>query len=93
MFMRDGFIAPPRWFTGIIIANIAVSILVLLLVISFNPHQTDSTLNLLLLGLPAYSAIYGLLAYLVYGERPEVAWVMMFLVWAAFGLCLLMLIL
>ena len=60
---------------------------------SLNPHQTNSTLNLMLLGLPAYSSISGLLAYLVYGERPEVAWVLLYLVWAAFGFCFLMSIL
>lgn len=91
--MWDGFIAPPRWFTGIIFGTIAASIIVLLLVIAFNPHQTNSTLNLMLLGLPAYSSISGLLAYLVYGERPEVAWVLLYLVWAAFGFCFLMIIL
>ena len=91
--MWDGFIAPPRWFIGIIFGTIAASVVVLLFVIAFNLHQTNSTLNLMLLGLPAYSSISGLLAYLVYGERPEVAWVLMYLVWAAFGLCLLMIIL
>lgn len=91
--MWDEFIAPPRWFTGIIFGTIAASIIVLLLVIAFNPHQTNSTLNLMLLGLPAYSSISGLLAYLVYGERPEVAWVLLYLVWAAFGFCFLMIIL
>lgn len=78
---------------GIISGTIAASIIVLLLVIAFNPHQTNSTLNLMLLGLPAYSSISGLLAYLVYGERPEVAWVLLYLVWAAFGFCFLMIIL
>jgi len=91
--MRDSFIPPPRWFTALAVGNVVGSFVVLILVLAFYPTQTDSTLNLLLLGLPAYSAIMGLLAYLGYSERPEIAWVLMSVVWAAFAFSLLLLLL
>ncbi len=73
---------PPVWFR----LTVAVTIAPLLSwpwLLSGIP-SADATMRTLLMCLPAYVMLSGYIAYRTYRDRPEVAWILIFLVWLSY---------
>lgn len=73
---------PPVWFRLIVTATI-VPLLSWPWLLSDIP-SADATMRTLLLCLPAYVMLSAYIAYRTYCERPEVAWILIFLAWVSY---------
>lgn len=74
---------PPVWFRLTVAATI-VPLLSWPWLLSDIP-SADTTMRTLLVCLPAYVMLSGYIAYRTYCERPEVAWILIFLAWVSYA--------